>query len=200
MFLLRSGAATYSTANVLILALFAPASIVGYFASAEKLAKAMTGLLTPIRDAFYPRLSHLAAHSNAENQRLTRISALIEVGCWTDSINRRVCRGPCHRTDRFRKDIRTRRRTLADSSVASLHYFSFGCDRLSVLATCRQRSNRNQGHSRRRPSQSCIRVRVGATISGQGDGCLGCACGSSSLRNPGMHRSENYEALPATKP
>ena len=37
--------------------------------------------MTPIRDAFYPRLSHLAAHSNAENQRLTRISALIEVGC-----------------------------------------------------------------------------------------------------------------------
>jgi polysaccharide transporter, PST family len=81
MFLLRSGAATYSTANVLILALFAPASIVGYYASAEKLAKAFTGLLMPIRDAFYPRLSQLAAHSNAENQRLTRISAFVEVGC-----------------------------------------------------------------------------------------------------------------------
>jgi PST family polysaccharide transporter len=81
MFVMRSGAATYSTANVLILALFAPASIVGYFASAEKLAKAITGLLLPIRDAFYPRLSHLAAHSFAENQRLTRLSALIEVGC-----------------------------------------------------------------------------------------------------------------------
>jgi polysaccharide transporter, PST family len=80
MFLLRSGATTYSTANVLILALFAPASIVGYYASAEKLAKAFTGLLMPIRDAFYPRLSYLAAHSNAENRRLTRISALIEVG------------------------------------------------------------------------------------------------------------------------
>jgi PST family polysaccharide transporter len=80
MFLLRSGAATYSTANVLILALFAPASIVGYFASAEKLAKAITGLLMPIRDAFYPRLSHLAAHSFVESQRLTRLSALIEVG------------------------------------------------------------------------------------------------------------------------
>ena len=80
MFLLRSGAATYSTANVLILALFAPASIVGYFASAEKLAKAVTGLLMPIRDAFYPRLSHLATHSFAESQRLTRLSALIEVG------------------------------------------------------------------------------------------------------------------------
>jgi polysaccharide transporter, PST family len=81
MFLLRSGATTYSTGNVIILALFAPASIVGYFASAEKLAKAMTGLLMPIRDAFYPRLSQLAAHSHGENQRLTRISALIEVGC-----------------------------------------------------------------------------------------------------------------------
>jgi PST family polysaccharide transporter len=81
MFLLRSGAASYSTANVLILAMFAPASIVGFFASAEKLAKAITGLLMPIRDAFYPRLSHLAAHSVKENQRLTRISAFIEIGC-----------------------------------------------------------------------------------------------------------------------
>ena len=81
MFLLRSGFATYSTANVLILAMFAPAHIVGFFASAEKLSKAIVGLLLPIRDAFYPRLSQLAAHSHQESQRLTRISAYIEVGC-----------------------------------------------------------------------------------------------------------------------
>jgi polysaccharide transporter, PST family len=81
MFLLRSGAASYSVCNVLILAMFAPASIVGYFASAEKLAKAITGLLMPIRDAFYPRLSQLAVHSIKESQRLTRISALIEIAC-----------------------------------------------------------------------------------------------------------------------
>jgi len=81
MFLLRSGIAAYSTANVLILGLFAPAAVVGYYASAEKLAKAIAGLLMPIRDAFYPRLSQLAAHSPAENQRLTRISAMIEGAC-----------------------------------------------------------------------------------------------------------------------
>jgi len=81
MFLLRSGLATYSTANVLILAMFAPAGIVGYYASAEKVSKAIVGLLLPIRDAFYPRLSQLAAHSVTETQRLTRISAYIEVGC-----------------------------------------------------------------------------------------------------------------------
>jgi PST family polysaccharide transporter len=81
MFLLRSGLATYSTANVLVLALFAPASIVGYYASAEKLVKAIAGLLLPIRDAFYPRLSHLAAHSPQDSARLTRISAYIESGC-----------------------------------------------------------------------------------------------------------------------
>lgn len=81
MFLLRGGMATYSTANVLILAMFAPASVVGYYASAEKLSKGLLGLLMPIRDAFYPRLSHLAAHSPKENERLTRISAFIEGGC-----------------------------------------------------------------------------------------------------------------------
>jgi PST family polysaccharide transporter len=80
MFLLRSGLATYSTANVLILALFAPAGIVGYYASAEKVSRAIVGLLLPIRDAFYPRLSQLAAHSVKEGQRLTRISAFIEIG------------------------------------------------------------------------------------------------------------------------
>jgi polysaccharide transporter, PST family len=79
MFLLRSGLATYSTANVLILAMFAPASIVGYYASAEKVSKAIVGMLLPIRDAFYPRLSQLAAHSPGESQRLTRISAYIEI-------------------------------------------------------------------------------------------------------------------------
>ncbi len=80
MFLLRSGFATYSTANVLILAMFAPAGIVGFYASAEKLSKAIVGLLLPIRDAFYPRLSQLAAHSMMENRRLTQISAYIEIG------------------------------------------------------------------------------------------------------------------------
>jgi len=80
MFLLRSGLATYSTANVLILAMFAPAGIVGYYASAEKVSKAIVGLLLPIRDAFYPRLSHLAAHSAKEGARLTKISAYIEIG------------------------------------------------------------------------------------------------------------------------
>jgi polysaccharide transporter, PST family len=81
MFLLRSGVATYSTANVLVLGMFAPASVVGYYASAEKLSKAIAGLLMPIRDAFYPRLSQLAAHSPEENKRLTRISAYVEGGC-----------------------------------------------------------------------------------------------------------------------
>jgi polysaccharide transporter, PST family len=81
MFVLRSGMATYGTANVLILGMFAPAPIVGYYASAEKLSKAIAGLLLPIREAFYPRLSHLAAHSPRENERLTRISAVIEGGC-----------------------------------------------------------------------------------------------------------------------
>ncbi len=95
MFLLRSGTAAYSTANVLILALFAPASVVGFYASAEKLAKAIAGLLMPIRDAFYPRLSQLAAHSPRENERLTRISAYIEGGCGVVlSIATFLCAGP----------------------------------------------------------------------------------------------------------
>lgn len=78
MFLLRSGIAAYSTLNTLILGIFAPAPIVGYYASAEKLAKAIAGMTMPIRDAFYPRLSQLAVHSPDENKRLTRLSAVVE--------------------------------------------------------------------------------------------------------------------------
>lgn len=77
MFLMRSGIALYSSANVLILGLFAPPAAVGYFASVEKIGKAITGLLQPIRDALYPRLSHITIHSPERAQRLTRVGIVV---------------------------------------------------------------------------------------------------------------------------
>ena len=76
MFLLRSGVGLYGVGNVFILGLFASPQIVGYFASAEKISKAMCGLLLPIRDSLFPRLSHLALHSPAQSARLTKIGAI----------------------------------------------------------------------------------------------------------------------------
>jgi PST family polysaccharide transporter len=77
MFVFRSGESLYGVGNAFILGLFAPPAIVGYFASAEKISKAVFGLLNPIREALYPRLSHIAPRSPNEAARLARIGVLI---------------------------------------------------------------------------------------------------------------------------
>src|SRR5215467_5806099 len=73
MFMFRSAEALYGVANSFLLGLFAPAAIVGYFSSAEKVSKATAGLVNPIRDSLYPRISHLMRHDRPEGIRLARI-------------------------------------------------------------------------------------------------------------------------------
>jgi PST family polysaccharide transporter len=77
MFLFRSSAMLYTSGNAFLLGLFAPASAVGYFAGAEKISKAFMGLLNPLNQALYPRLSHLAVHNPKEGGRLFRLNALL---------------------------------------------------------------------------------------------------------------------------
>jgi len=79
MFVFRSAESLYGTANVFLLGLFAPAAVVGYFATAEKITKAMWGFLNPIRDALYPRLSYLAARSEEAAAKLARLAISIMV-------------------------------------------------------------------------------------------------------------------------
>jgi PST family polysaccharide transporter len=66
MFVFRSAESLYGVGNVFLLGLFATPEIVGYFAAAEKIAKSAFGLLNPIREAIFPRLSHLAARGGKE--------------------------------------------------------------------------------------------------------------------------------------
>jgi PST family polysaccharide transporter len=66
MFVFRSAESLYGVGNVFLLGLFTTPEIVGYFAAAEKIAKAAFGLLNPIREAIFPRLSHLAARGGEE--------------------------------------------------------------------------------------------------------------------------------------
>lgn len=80
MFLLRSSASLYGVGNVFVLGLFAPATAVGYYASAEKIVKAICGLLLPIRESLYPRLSHLVVHAPGESGRLTKLGAFLMGG------------------------------------------------------------------------------------------------------------------------
>ena len=77
MFLFRSSAMLYTSGNAFLLGLFAPATAVGYFAGAEKISKAFMGLLNPLNQALYPRLSHLAVHNPKEGGRLLRLNALL---------------------------------------------------------------------------------------------------------------------------
>ncbi|HEY4089085.1 MAG TPA: flippase [Bryobacteraceae bacterium] len=72
MFLLRSGESLYSVGNSFILGLFVSTTYVGYFAGADKIARAAFGLLIPIRDVLYARMSHLASRSIEKAERLAR--------------------------------------------------------------------------------------------------------------------------------
>ncbi|MCY3131480.1 flippase, partial [Acinetobacter baumannii] len=63
--------------NTFILGLFAPPQVVGYYAGAEKISKAFLGLLAPVSQALYPRLSHLVRNAPQEAARLARL------GLWT---------------------------------------------------------------------------------------------------------------------
>jgi len=60
MFIFRSAESLYVVGNSFLLGLFAAPEIVGYFAAGEKISRAAFGLLNPVRDAIFPRLSHLA--------------------------------------------------------------------------------------------------------------------------------------------
>ena len=72
MFLLRSGESLYSVGNSFILGLFVSTTYVGYFAGADKIARAAFGLLIPIRDVMFARLSNLASRSLDKAERLAR--------------------------------------------------------------------------------------------------------------------------------
>lgn len=88
MFVFRSAESLYGIGNTFLLGLFAPAAIVGYFATAEKITKAMFGLLNPIRDSLYPRLSYLAASSEQAAARLARraIALMVSAGLFLTTI------------------------------------------------------------------------------------------------------------------
>ena len=82
MFIFRSAESIYGVANAFVLGLFAPATVVGYFASAEKVSKATAGLSNPIRESFYPRINNVLHQDRVEARRLARIgvSAMVGVG------------------------------------------------------------------------------------------------------------------------
>lgn len=60
LFLFRASVSLYTSANVFILGLFVPAFQVADYAGAEKIVRAFLGLVSPVTQAVYPRVSNLA--------------------------------------------------------------------------------------------------------------------------------------------
>lgn len=79
LFVYRSAESLYGVGNAFLLGLFAAPAEVGYFASAEKISRAVFGLLNPIREALYPRLSDMARRSPEDAARLARIGVAVTV-------------------------------------------------------------------------------------------------------------------------
>ncbi|MGA8812245.1 MAG: flippase [Candidatus Sulfotelmatobacter sp.] len=80
MFLFRGSVSLYTSGNAFILGLFVSPQLVGYYAGAEKISKAFLGLLNPISQALYPRLSHLVHHARNRAARLAQIGVAVMGG------------------------------------------------------------------------------------------------------------------------
>lgn len=77
MFLFRASASLYTVGNSFVLGLFSAPQVVAYYAGAEKISKAFLGLLGPISQALYPRLSYLAESSRHEAAKLARVGLVV---------------------------------------------------------------------------------------------------------------------------
>ena len=77
MFLFRSSMSLYGAGNAFILGLFASPEAVGFYAGAEKLARALMGLLIPIHQSLYPRISHMIQHDRPAANRLARFGMFL---------------------------------------------------------------------------------------------------------------------------
>jgi len=85
MFVFRGAVIFYTRTNTFVLGLLLPGSpaLVGYFDAAEKIIRALLGLMGATSQAFYPRISHLVHYDRREAVRLVRISFAVLMGIAT---------------------------------------------------------------------------------------------------------------------
>ncbi|MDR7550781.1 MAG: flippase [Armatimonadota bacterium] len=74
LFVFRLAVSMYTAGNALILGMFVPARLVGYYAGAERVTRAFQGVLGPISQVLYPRMSYLVKESPEGAARLLRSS------------------------------------------------------------------------------------------------------------------------------
>lgn len=80
LFLFEASVSLYTIANTFILGLLVSPELVGFYAGAEKIARAGLRLLDPLTQTLYPRLSHLAWRAPERAARLARVGAIVTVG------------------------------------------------------------------------------------------------------------------------
>jgi PST family polysaccharide transporter len=73
LFVFRSAEGLYGVGNAFILGLLGPAVQVGYFASSQKITKAVFGLLNPIQDALFPNINNSASNEPHKAATLLRL-------------------------------------------------------------------------------------------------------------------------------
>lgn len=80
LFVFSSAASAYTHANAFVMGLMAVPREVSFFGAGERVVRAGSTLLSPLSQAIYPRVSHLAAHDAAEAGRLIKRSLIPFVG------------------------------------------------------------------------------------------------------------------------
>lgn len=80
LFLFRATVSLYTTANVIILNIFVSSAQIALYGGAERLSKALLGILGAVPQAVFPRISHLVKADRDAAKRLARISATVTVG------------------------------------------------------------------------------------------------------------------------
>lgn len=76
MFIFRGSVSLYTYANNLILGLFAPPPIVGFYSGAERISRSLLALVNPITQVLFARQSHEAVHAQ-ESVRTNARRALV---------------------------------------------------------------------------------------------------------------------------
>jgi PST family polysaccharide transporter len=80
IFLSRMATTLYTTANVVILGLFADTAAVGYYAAGDKIARAVQGLQIPLSQAIFPHIAKLASQSKRAALAFTaKITVLVGI-------------------------------------------------------------------------------------------------------------------------
>ncbi|MBI1910228.1 MAG: oligosaccharide flippase family protein [Deltaproteobacteria bacterium] len=77
LFIYRGAVSLYTVGNAFVLGLFVPLQFVGYYAGAEKICRAGIGLLSPISQIFFTRLSHLVSIASEKASKMSHYGMLL---------------------------------------------------------------------------------------------------------------------------